>query len=211
MAKEPESTLIYIDVETNALRGNKLLQIGAITDTNITFSVYINPKEILPQFCSNLTGLVYHRNNLYKNGRIVHSISISKALKDFRTWVLQFASPVYLIGHNLYAFDIKILLRHFFRHNVKFPENVEFVFDTLPVFRKTIKETDIPNHKLGTLANYYEIILDNAHDALSDSIALKDICEKQTKTNKTDVITFLEEYKKPLSFFQKQIELKNGQ
>lgn len=137
------------------------------------------------------------------------SVSIKKALHEFRNFILQLDSPVHLVFHNGFAFDIKILLKHFNRQKIPFPSNVEIIHDTLPAFRKKIK-SDISDHKLGTLAAFLDVTLEDAHDALADSDALKNICEKFTSKNAPGLDEFLNLYQKPLSHFVKQLEDKQG-
>ncbi len=126
MAIEPlKSLYIFADIETDSLQVNKILQIAAITETGEQFNIHLNPKAELPISCTNITGLYFHKGNLYKNGRQVPSVSIQKGLRN------------------------------------------------------------------------------NAHDALADSIALKEICISFTKSQNLDLHEFLDLYKKPTEHFFK--------
>jgi len=196
---------VYTDIETDTLRADKLLQIAAITEKGEKFTLHINPKEPLPLHCTNITGLYFHKNNLYKNGRLMPSVSIKKALNLFKNFIIQLNAPVHLVFHNGFAFDIKILLKHFHRQNIQFPSNVEVIHDTLPAFRKKLVN-GISDHRLGTLATFLDIDFRNAHDALADSEALRDICEKFTCKNDPNLEDFLNLYQKPISHFVKQLE-----
>jgi DNA polymerase III alpha subunit (gram-positive type) len=182
-ATEEKHLIVYSDIETDSLFGNILLQIAAVTEDGETFNIHINPHENLPVQCSNITGLYYFKKNLYKNGRLVPSVSIRKGLRSFRDWILAFKQPVVLVFHNGFSFDIKVLLRTYMKLNVKFPENVSFISDTLPAFRKFTKNSNLKDHKLLTLADFTKVKLENAHDALADSQALKNICDNFTKQN----------------------------
>ena len=79
---------VYIDIETDALRANKLLQIAAVTEDNRQFSLHINPNADLPLNCTNITGLYFYRNNLYKNGRLLPSVTVRRALYAFKDWII---------------------------------------------------------------------------------------------------------------------------
>ena len=204
---------VFADIETDSLQVNKLLQIAAVSD-NKTFNVHLNPKTDLPLSCTNITGLYFHKGNLYKNGCLVPSVSIHRGLRDFRNWILAFEKPVHLIFHNAFSFDIRILIRQFQKFNIKFPENVIEIHDTLPSFRKKIKENEIKDHRLATLAEFNKVKLTNAHCALADSVALKEICENFVKERKLKLTDFLNLYKKPTEHFFKLEEernIKNGQ
>ena len=207
-----DHVFIYSDIETDSLRVDKLLQIAAIADDKI-FNIHINPKAELPLACTNITGLYYHKNNLYKNGCLLPSVSIRKGLRDFRNWILTFKKPVHLVFHNAFSFDIRILLKQFSKFKIKFPENVEYIHDTLPSFRKKIKEGEIKDHRLATLALFTNVNLVNAHCALEDSKALKQICENFVKKNNLNLCEFLNQYQKPIEYFHKaeaERALKNG-
>ena len=86
---DPDSILVYIDIETDTIRASKLLQLAAVTEDNNSFSLHINPRCDLPLSCTNVTGLYYYRNNLYKNGRLLPSVSVRKALYEFKKWIFQ--------------------------------------------------------------------------------------------------------------------------
>jgi len=215
MAIEPlKSLYIFADIETDSLQVNKILQIAAIAETGEQFNIHLNPKAELPLSCTNITGLYFHKGNLYKNGRQVPSVSIQKGLRDFRKWILNFPNSVHLVFHNAFSFDIRIIVKQFLKFNIKFPENILEIHDTLPSFRKKIKENEIKDHRLATLAEHTKVELNNAHDALADSIALKEICISFTKSQNLDLHEFLNLYKKPTEHFfkleQERIK-KNGE
>ena len=111
--------LIYSDIETDTFQATKILQIAAITCKGDIFNVHLNPNTDLPLHCTNITGLYYYRGNLYKNGRLVPSISIKKGLRDFKKWLLSFNQPIHLIYHNAFSFDAKIIIKQFLKHNIK--------------------------------------------------------------------------------------------
>jgi DNA polymerase III epsilon subunit-like protein len=78
------------------------------------------------------------------------------------------------------------------KFKIAIPPNLVKVGDTLPFFRAVLKPPEIENHKLSTLSKHFEISQETAHDALSDSITLKLICEKYTKNNKIDLAKIFE-------------------
>jgi DNA polymerase III epsilon subunit-like protein len=113
-----------------------------------------------------------------------------------------FNKPIHLIYHNGFSFDAKIIVKQFLKHSIKFPVNVLNIHDTLPAFRRELVE--ISDHRLATLAKFNKIELTNAHDALADSVALKEICEAFVKTKPIDIYDFLNLYVKPVDFFTKK-------
>jgi DNA polymerase III alpha subunit (gram-positive type) len=201
IANSDKPFLIYSDIETDSLSATKILQISAIAENGQTFNVHINPGSDLPLQCTNITGLYYYRNNLYKNGRLVPSVSLHRGLRDFRDWILSFQKPVHLVYHNGFSFDAKIIIKIYLKLKIKFPENVLMIHDTLPAFRKKLKE--IRDHRLSTLAEHTKVKLTNAHDALADSVALKEICESYSKIQNIDLHEFLNLYAKSVEHLTK--------
>ena len=197
-----DSVLVFADIETNSLQGDKLLQISCVTDDK-SFNVFVNPKAEIPLACTTLTGFYFHKNSLYRNGRLLQSVSIRKALRDLRNWIISFEKQVLLVFHNGHAFDARVLLKQFVTFGIKFPENVIYVCDSLPSFRKEIKVGEITDHRLATLAKFTGVEINSLHDALSDSIGLKQICENFTKSRKIKLLDFLTQYKKPIEHFYK--------
>jgi DNA polymerase III alpha subunit (gram-positive type) len=197
--------LIFADLETESLKASLLLQIAAITENNDKFSVYINPQESLSNQCLQITGLHFHKGQLYRNGRLLFSLTIKHALRLFKKWLNSFERPVHLVFHNAFSFDMKILLKHFVKQNISFPPCVVGVHDTLPSFRKYIKITEISGFKLGLLAEFIKVPLVDAHNAEDDALCLKNICETFTKEKGLSLDEFLSNYTKHPSEFLKKI------
>ena len=159
-------TYVFADIETDTVKAYKLLQIAAVTDNGQQFCVYINPQTDLPQGCTNFNGFYYHRGKLYRNGRPLKSVNITKALSNFMVWIQNLKKDVILVFHNGFAFDCIILAKFLVRHNITIPSNLVKVADTLQQFRQHLRLTEVRNHKLSTIARHFNITLDFAHDAL---------------------------------------------
>lgn len=181
--KDNDFTYVYTDIETDSFKANQLLQIAAIDQNNQKFNRYINPHRPLPLSVTNFLGIYFYKGELYKNGLRLHSTSLNDALHDFMKWIESLQKPVILIFHNGFNFDCSVLARNLICSKVQIPSNLLKVGDTLPFFRIAIKAPLVENHKLATLARYFDIHQECAHDALSDSETLKQICEKFIKNN----------------------------
>lgn len=169
---------IFADIETDALRGDRLLQIAAVADNGEEFNKFINPHQRLLESCTNITGLHFYHGRLYQNGIYKPTVSITRSLISFRDWLEHFNKPVTLVFHNGFSFDCKILARHYLKLNITPPKDTIKIVDTLPGFRKHFKNPEPANHKLVTLTEFFEIPKGLAHDALYDSQVLKAICER---------------------------------
>lgn len=201
---------VFADIETDGLRVDRLLQIAAVTEQNDSFNVYINPRADLPLSCTNLCGLYYFKGNLHKDGKLLPSVGVRTALLRFKDWIEKLEQEITLVFHNGFSFDCYVLAKYFIKFKVEIPRNVKQIGDTLPSFRKHLKEPELLNHRLTSLAVFFDLDFPGAHDALQDSKILKAICEKAAiKTDKT-LADLLEEYCKKFSYFvDKENERKN--
>ncbi len=209
---DPEDPVfIFADLETEGLRGELLLQIAAVSDTD-SFSIYINPHRNLPISCTKITGLSYLKGLLYKDGKQLQSDnSVGHALKSFNKWLSQQGQRVHLVFHNAFGFDARVLTKQLLKFNISLPSNIQFIHDSLPAFRKHIKadkQNQIPSDGLKLTKLGLSLGLDHTdpHNAVSDSILLKQICEAYSKQQGISLIQLLDGYKKPPSFFVTKIQ-----
>ncbi len=185
---EPEQLLhVYTDIETDSFRANQLLQIAAITQNGLTFNTFINPQGPLLLSTVNFLQIYYYKGDLYRKGLKLQTKTTKEALIDFMSWIQDLNKPVILVYHNGFSFDCSVLVRHLLSLKIAIPSNLVKVGDTLPFFRTILKPPEVENHKLSTLSHYFGINQDMAHDALSDSITLKLICEKFVADKGADV------------------------
>ena len=176
---------IFADIETESVQGNILLQLAAVTLTGEQFNIFINPCTTLPEACTNFLGLYFENGALYRNGKILPSYNIFLALNHFIDWLSQFKQPIILVFHNGFSFDCYVLAKFLTKFHLSLPSNI-LVSDTLPYFRQYLKPPLVPNHKLTTLSDHFKIAHEHAHDALSDSLALKGICQQIVVENNID-------------------------
>lgn len=192
---------VFADIETESLQTKKLLQIAAITNQGEKFCIYINPQQELPLSCTNFCGFYMYKGRLHRNGVLLPSVNVQTALKNFSDWLSKQKRPLALVFHNGFSFDCNVLARFFLKFDIAVPCNLVKVIDTLPCFRKHIKATTIKDHKLSTLAQYFNTEHVLAHDALDDSIVLKNICETISKLNKISLQEFFENHERSFNYF----------
>lgn len=203
-----EKLFIFADIETDGLRAGTLLQIAAITaDGSSEFNVYINPKHELPLSCTNLCGLYYFKKQLYREGVPLPSVEIKVALTRFKNWLESFNKPITLIFHNGFSFDCYVLARYLLKFNIE--TKIDQVSDTLPCFRKTLKSEEIENHKLATLASFFELEFESAHDALQDTRMLKAVVEKLVEKSEKDLRSLLDPHTREFQFYTNKEKERN--
>jgi DNA polymerase-3 subunit alpha (Gram-positive type) len=160
-----ETSYVVFDLETTGAKCPpcKITEIGAykvekgkITDK---FHTLINPECEIPIFITQLTGL---------DDRIVENApKFNEIASDF----LDFIGDSVLVAHNA-RFDMSFLNHEISLVYGKYRISNPYLC-TVHLSRCLI--SDIENHKLNTVAAYYNILLENHHRALDDAHATAQI------------------------------------
>ncbi|MDK7187047.1 exonuclease domain-containing protein [Facklamia hominis] len=179
--KELKEEFFIIDTETTGLDriSDRIVELGIIRykDGKIVdeFNTLINPGFSMPKKASEI--------NKITNAMLHDAPTESSALSS----ALSFLDPVLkgktIIGAHNADFDIEFLANALERNG--YSANIKYV-DTLANSIKLVRGT--PNHKLGTLANYFRIINNDPHRASGDAktcgellLKLMDILNKKEK------------------------------
>lgn len=156
--------LVVLDVETTGLYPAKseIVEIAAIKfdagmNPTASFATLCKPKRPTPPEISRINGIT---DEMVEDKPNFHEIAPALS---------QFLQGCNLAGHNL-VFDMEFL----YVHGTELPFDKKF-YDTLELAQRTIKKSDIWNHKLNTLCDWYGICRDDAHRALSDCYATSKI------------------------------------
>ena len=171
-------TYTIVDIETTGFdpKFDDIIEIAAVkvVDNVVTdtFQIFVKPKNTISDFITNLTGI--------SNDMIEKAPEKQFAVQQF----IDFVGDDIIVGHNV-NFDINFIYDCAISFNYAFSNN--FV-DTLRIARKFVRE--INNHKLSSLAAYFEIEQDMAHRALNDCyvtnsiyMALRNISPMPIKTS----------------------------
>ena len=152
-----EDSFVIVDLETTGLRpkNSEIIEIGAIKviDNKVvdTMDVFVRPSRPLSWFITNLTGIT--------NEMVDEGLSTKEALKVFD----EFSFGMRLMAHNA-KFDMSFLdvyMKKELGKGVRMDS-----MDTLLLSRAIVK--DVPNYKLETLANRFNIDYSGAHRSLRD-------------------------------------------
>lgn len=165
-----ETTFVVLDLETTGwspASGAAITEIGAVKvrggEMIAEFQCLINPGCPIPELITNVTGI--------SDSMVSNSPEISEVVPMF----LEFCgSPneTVLVAHNA-PFDMSFLLAAAASAQYPWPEFA--VIDTAYLARKILTKDDVPNNKLGTLANFYGTKTEPNHRALEDSRATVDV------------------------------------
>lgn len=151
---------VALDIETTGLNNERdeIIEIGAVKYRNgevvERFDSFVRPIGKVPKFIHFLTNI---SSEDLKTAPLINDV-----LNDF----LKFIGKSILVGHNL-SFDLSFI-------NYKLAEYKGFPlanpqWDTVELSRIYLPFTE--DHKLGTLARYFDISLENAHRADADAEA----------------------------------------
>ena len=116
-----------------------------------TFSTLVQPNRPISGFITNLTGISNHM--------VMTAPPIEQAMPEF----LNFIQEDIILGYNVnfdlsFIYDTAVNLYNF-------PVRNDYL-DVLTIARKLV--TGTPNHKLGTMAQFYGISYEGAHRGLTD-------------------------------------------
>lgn len=174
---------VFFDLETTSLRIDcDIVQIGA-TDNNEEFSIYVIPNKRIDPRASAVTGITFEQHTLKYRGKPVYAVTRSEALHKFLEWI-QLRSPVVLYAHNA-AFDYRRLFYAIKEENLvdSFKQHILGFVNTIAQFKVIFPK--LPNYKQSTVVQMVLKKTYDAHNALGDVRALKELYN----VSKSDVIS----------------------
>lgn len=160
-----DSDFVVFDLETTGAKCPpcRITEIGAfrVAGGRVTekFHTLVNPEMPIPPFITGLTGI--------SDAMVADAPRFADVCDD----LLGFIGGSVLVAHNAH-FDMRFLNhevgRVYMNYRVGNPH-----LCTVQLSRKLLPE--IPNHRLKTVAEHYEIRLDNHHRASDDALATAEI------------------------------------
>ncbi|MDP8269622.1 MAG: helicase C-terminal domain-containing protein [Candidatus Tenebribacter davisii] len=151
---------VALDIETTGFDfvENEIIEIGAVRfekgDEKDRFSIFVKPQKKVPKFIKRLTNIT--------DEQLASGENLTNALISLQ----EFLKDDIIVCHNT-SFDIGFLNTKYKEKNL--PEITNQILDTLDLSR--IYLPFILNHKLGTVAEYFQVDLTNAHRAIADAEA----------------------------------------
>lgn len=177
-----EKPMLFIDTETGGRDGtiNPTLTVGMIMMVNHTL---FDPNLIRircdkPEFVEK-GALAVNGINLDEHNAHPDTVSTKEASQAIRRYVTSVARSVNITGHNLVGFDSKFLSTLMFDYDDLFFHTQ----DTVLIARFMIEAgmIDLPNTKLETLCQYFNIDQGTSHSALDDAISTANLYLKMQK------------------------------
>ncbi|MEV4704886.1 DEDD exonuclease domain-containing protein [Actinoplanes sp. NPDC049316] len=161
-----DTTFVVLDLETTggAPDGAGITEIGAVKvrggEELGVFGTLVNPGERIPPFITVLTGIT--------EAMLAPAPPIEVVLPS----LLEFLRGSVLVAHNA-PYDVGFLKAACARHGYQWPQ--VRVLDTAALARRALTRDEVPNRKLGTLAQFFRAAVQPTHRALDDAKATVDV------------------------------------
>lgn len=173
------------DLEATGLaRSSDITQLSAYDGTS-TFNCYIKPRQPISKAASTITGLTYsfENNQMYHNGKPVLSEEPYEAFVSFTEYLQSKDRPI-LVGHNIYSYDIPIIVSALREHGLLSTVllSVYGCVDTLPLAKRSIPKMSVPNYKQESLVKAFLNCEYEAHNALEDVKSLFNLFNLKLKS-----------------------------
>jgi hypothetical protein len=165
-----EITFVVIDLETTGGAphlGAAITEIGAVKvcggEVLGEFKTFIDPGHPIPGYITELTGIT--------DEMVFQSPTINQIFPSLLEFLGHPASTV-LVAQNA-PFDLSFLTFAARTHHFEWPQFP--VLDTAIIARKVLTKDEVPNCKLGTLAEFFGTVTTPNHRALDDARATVDV------------------------------------
>ena len=159
-------------------RTSDIVQIAAACGEK-EINIYLTPQSPIGLEASAATGLTYVGGVMKHYDKVVEHTDPSEGLQQFLEFVKSVGCNPILVGHNIQSFDLPILMNQLVKYRLfdSFAGTVFGFIDTLKVSKMYINKKDVENFKQVTLVKTFVGKDYEAHNALADVKALKELFE----------------------------------
>lgn len=174
---------LFIDTETTGFspRDNTIIQIAMILDIDgqiiDTFNIFVRPVAGARIQWQALKAIGVNERDFNKS----HYVNDEQAFYDVLDFMAKHKlehQKFTIIGHNIDKFDLPFMQIFFLRNNDNL-DNFDYdTFDTSTYAAKNLKQ--FKKRSLGFLCQQFDVNLTNAHDALADITANRELFYKIT-------------------------------
>jgi DNA polymerase III epsilon subunit-like protein len=177
----------YFDVEYANSNNKSICQLGLMCEdynTSEPFyperNVYIDPEDGFDDFCIKIHGITADK--------------VKKELSFPAVWkqIEQYFTNAVVIGHNVASADLDALVKNLRRYNIDIPEF--YYICTLDLAREFIPQYTISNYSMSSLCAYFDIDIDNEHNAFDDACANSDLLKALVETYHIDIENHIKKY-----------------
>lgn len=165
-----QTIFVVLDLETSGgapHRGAAITEIGAVkVQAGVTlgeFSTFVNPGHPIPSYITELTGITDQM------------VGKSPKIEELLPELISFLGPqeeTIFVAQNA-PFDLSFLKFYLSANKYRWPDYA--VVDTATLARKVLTRDEVPNCKLGTLAEFFGTQTTPNHRALDDARATSEV------------------------------------
>ncbi|MFR1939725.1 MAG: exonuclease domain-containing protein, partial [Actinomyces urogenitalis] len=165
-----ETTFVVVDLETTGAGpgSHTITEIGAVRvrggQVEDELSTLVNPGRAIPAQITVLTGIT--------NAMVAGAPPVPEALERFLQWARLWEEETVLVAHNA-RFDVGHLRGA--ARALELDWHEPRVLDTLALARRAWTRSEVPNHRLATLASFVGSPTRPTHRALDDARATVDV------------------------------------
>lgn len=158
----------YFDVEYANSKNKSICQIGIMCEDFETgepvypeLNLYINPEDGFDNNCIRIHGITADK------------VKDEPTFPEVWKTIEKYFTNAVVVGHNVASSDLDSLVKNLSRYNLDIPEL--YYICTYDIARNFIPKYLISNYQLSTLCDYFEVDIDNEHDAFDDACACADL------------------------------------
>lgn len=160
--------ITFFDIEYANSKNKSICQIGIMCEDYETgdpvypeLRIMVNPEDGFDDYCVKVHGIT--------SNMVINEPNFKEAWKEIEKY---FTNAI-VIGHNVASSDLDALVKNLRKYNLDIPEM--YYICTMELAKKHISRFFVENYSLSTLCNYYDIDIDNEHDAFDDACACSDL------------------------------------
>lgn len=179
--------VLYFDVEYANSKNQSICQMGLLSEYfpggEPIFperDIYINPEDGFDENCIRIHGIT--------NEKIKNEPNFPAIWKKVEPC---FTDSI-IIGHNVAAADISALLKACNRYKIDLPE-MHYIC-TLDLAKEYIPSYKIKDYSLSTLCKYFDIDIDDCHNAFDDACACVDLFKIMVEIYDIDIDTHIKTF-----------------
>lgn len=172
--------VLYFDLEYANSKNQSICQMGLLSEYFPSGEpifpereIYINPEDGFEDNCIRIHGIT--------NEKIKNEPNFPTVWEEIEPY---FTNSI-VIGHNVAAADINVLLKNCNRYKIGLPE-IHYIC-TLDLAKKYISTYNVQNYSLSTLCKYFDIDIADGHNAFDDACACVDLFNTMVKVFDIDI------------------------
>lgn len=179
--------LLYLDVEWANPKNKSICQIGLVSEDFDTeepilpeLNLYVNPEDEFDDNCISVHHITKDKTAKCKN------------FKNIWNDIEPYFTNSIIVGHNVSGSDLNAIVKNLTRYEIDIPEL--YYIDTYDLSRKLIDSYEVNNYSLSSLCEYFDIDIDNEHDAFDDACACSDLLKKLVEVYELDLNNYVQHY-----------------